>query len=148
MGGIDFQHRWERQAFIAGGGKFLAPAQNLLSFAGRGSGPVRSSCRPGVVEAELDQVLPDYVSDALRVALPHFDRQMRGFMTREAVLVGVETRTSAPLRIVRDERGESLSHPGLYPAGEGAGYAGGIMSAAFDGLRTAENVLCRFALQE
>ena len=74
----------------------------------------------------------------MRRALPHFERRMRGFTGAEAVLIGVETRTSAPLRIVRGENGQSVSHPGLYPAGEGAGYAGGIMSAALDGLRAAE----------
>lgn len=141
LGGIAFQQHWERLAFRAGGGGFAAPAQNLMAFAGRGRGPVTSSCRPAVVESDLSEVLPGFVSEGLRRALPYFDRQMRGFMTAEAVLVGVETRTSAPLRITRGENGASLSHPGLFPAGEGAGYAGGIMSAAIDGLRTAEQVV-------
>ena len=74
-------------------------------------------------------------------ALPHFDRKLKGFLTAEAVLIGVETRTSAPLRIIRSETGESVSHPGLFPAGEGAGYAGGIMSAALDGLRAADQLV-------
>jgi uncharacterized FAD-dependent dehydrogenase len=91
-----------------------------------------------VREADLDGVLPPFVSEGLRRALPQFDRRMRGFVTAEATLVGVETRTSAPLRILRRENGESTSHRGLYPAGEGAGYAGGIMSSALDGLKTAE----------
>ena len=86
-------------------------------------------------------LLPEPVTDGLRRALPHFDRQMHGFLTGEAVLVGVETRTSAPIRIVRDDNGVSVSHAGLYPSGEGAGYAGGIMSAALDGLRTAELIV-------
>jgi hypothetical protein len=102
---------------------------------------VTSSCRPGVVETELREVLPDFVYHGLVDALPHFDRKMKGFMTSEAVLVGVETRTSAPLRITRNELGESVSHPGLFPAGEGAGYAGGIVSAALDGLRAADQVI-------
>lgn len=144
LGGVAFQRHWERCAHAAGGGGFLAPAQNLLAFAGRGAGPLTSSCRPGVVEADLGCLLPDFVTQGLRQALPHFERQMRGFLTCEAVLVGVETRTSAPLRIVRDERGESVSHPRLFPAGEGAGYAGGIMSAALDGLRAADQVLHTF----
>ncbi len=84
----------------------------------------------------------------LQQALPHFERKMKGFLTSEAVLVGVETRTSAPLRIVRNESGESVSHKGLFPAGEGAGYAGGIMSAAFDGIRAAENILQSLLVQE
>ena len=88
-------------------------------------------------------MLPEFVTVGLRRALPHFDRKMRGFVTAEATLIGVESRTSAPLRILRDEAGQSLSHPGLYPAGEGAGYAGGIMSAALDGLRVAENILTK-----
>lgn len=141
LGGMHFQQQWERKAFVAGGGGFMAPAQNMMSFAGLGKGAVTSSCRPGVVETELREVLPDFVYYGLRQALPHFDRKMKGFLTAEAVLIGVETRTSAPLRITRNERGESVSHPGLFPTGEGAGYAGGIMSAALDGLRAADQVV-------
>jgi uncharacterized FAD-dependent dehydrogenase len=141
LAGVRFQRCWEEAAFCAGGGDFHAPAQNLMAFLGHGSGPLRSSCRPGVREADLSMVLPRAVADVLRRGLPQFDRQMRGFVTREATLVGVETRTSAPLRILRDETtGESLSHSGLYPVGEGAGYAGGIMSAALDGIRVAERI--------
>ena len=143
LAGMAFQEELERAAYRAGGGGYLAPAQNLLAFAGRGRGRVGSTCRPGVREADLTALLPEFVTHGLRRALPHFDRQLRGFVSAEAVLVGVETRTSAPLRIVRDERGESLSHAGLYPAGEGAGYAGGIMSAALDGLRVAEQIIQR-----
>jgi uncharacterized FAD-dependent dehydrogenase len=94
-----------------------------------------------VVAADLAEVLPDFVCHGLQRALPHFDRKMKGFVTAEAVLIGVETRTSAPLRITRGESGESISHQGLFPAGEGAGYAGGIMSAALDGLRAADQVI-------
>ncbi len=141
LAGVRFQRRWEEAAFAAGGGAFRAPAQNLMGFLGRKGGAVVSSCRPQVCAAELDQVLPDFVTLGLRRALPHFDRKMRGFVTAESTLIGVETRTSAPLRIVRDESGQSLSHPRLYPAGEGAGYAGGIMSAALDGLKTAEHIV-------
>ena len=140
LAGVDFQRRWEAAAFAAGGGDYRAPAQNLLAFLGRGSGAVASSCRPGVREAELERVLPEFVTTGLRRAIPHFERRMRGFITDEATLTGVETRTSAPLRILRGENGESVSHPGLFPAGEGAGYAGGIMSAALDGLRVAEQI--------
>lgn len=141
LAGMYFQQHWERRAFAVAGADFKAPAQNLMSFIGRGSGPVASSCRPGVIETELREVLPDFVYHGLVQALPHFDRKMKGFVTSEAVLIGVETRTSAPLRITRNDSGESLSHPGLFPAGEGAGYAGGIMSAALDGLRSADNVV-------
>jgi uncharacterized FAD-dependent dehydrogenase len=141
LAGVRFQRRWEEAAFAAGGGAFRAPAQNLMGFLGRNGGPVLSSCRPQVCAADLEQVMPEFVVLGLRRALPHFDRKMRGFMTAEATMIGVETRTSAPLRIVRNESGQSVSHAGLYPAGEGAGYAGGIMSAALDGLRTAEHIV-------
>lgn len=140
LAGVRFQQQWERRAFVAGGSNQYAPAQNLLAFLGRPGGAVRASCRPGVREAGLDEVLPPFVCQGLRRALPQFDKRMRGFLTAEATLIGVETRTSAPLRILRGEDGQSLSHPGLYPAGEGAGYAGGIMSAALDGLRVAEQI--------
>lgn len=140
LAGVRFQRHWEERAFRAGGGNYRAPAQNLVNFLGRGRGPVFSTARPGVREADLDTVLPQFVSRGLRTALPRFDRRMRGFITNEATLVGVETRTSAPLRIVRGPDGQSVSHPGLFPAGEGAGYAGGIMSAALDGLRIAEGI--------
>ncbi len=140
LAGMRFQRRWEEAAFVAGGSDYRAPAQNLLAFLGRGQGALNSSCRPGVREAEMGQVLPPFVSTALRQALPHFERRMRGFITAEATLVGVETRTSAPLRILRQHDGQALHQPGLYPAGEGAGYAGGIMSAALDGLKVAEQI--------
>ncbi|HAD04783.1 MAG: hypothetical protein A2091_11755 [Desulfuromonadales bacterium GWD2_61_12] len=143
LSGVAFQRSWEEAAFRSGGGDYRAPAQNLLSFLGRGSGPLCSTARPGVHEADLSQVLPPFVTEGIRLALPHFDRRMRGFITGEATLLGVESRTSAPLRIVRGEDGQSISHSGLYPAGEGAGYAGGIISAALDGLRSAEKIVQR-----
>ncbi|WP_305045743.1 NAD(P)/FAD-dependent oxidoreductase [Geoalkalibacter sp.] len=143
LGGVVLQEELERAAFVAAGADYRAPAQNLLHFLGRGGGPLRSSCRPGVREADLADLLPAFVTSGLRSALPHFERRMRGFITAEATLVGVETRTSAPLRILRGEDGQSLSHPGLYPCGEGAGYAGGIMSAALDGLRIAEAIMTK-----
>jgi uncharacterized protein len=148
LAGVRFQRHLEKAAFAAGGGDFRAPAQNLLTFLGRGRGPLASSCRPGVRETELDRVLPSFVVAGLRRALPHFERRMRGIITGEATLTGVETRTSAPLRILRGDNGESVSHPGLFPAGEGAGYAGGIMSAALDGLRVAEQIAVKAGKQE
>lgn len=141
LAGVEFQRRWERAAWQAGEPGWRAPAQPLLEFLyGRG-GRLHSSCRPNVVHANLDDCLPPAVANGLRRALPYFNRQMRGFVSEEATLIGVETRTSAPVRILRDEAGESLSHRGLFPAGEGAGYAGGIMSAALDGLNTAVHIL-------
>jgi hypothetical protein len=148
LAGVRFQRLWEEAAFRSGGGDYRAPAQNLMAFLGRGNGPLASTALPGVTEADLADVLPLFVSDALRRALPQFERRMRGFLTAEATLTGVETRTSAPLRILRGENGQSVSHPGLYPAGEGAGYAGGIMSAALDGLRIAELIAITAGKQE
>ncbi|PLX88192.1 MAG: hypothetical protein C0618_05035 [Desulfuromonas sp.] len=141
LAGVRFQQQWERSAFVAAGGRHLAPAQPLCEFLAGRAGQLRSSCRPGVVHTDLDLVLPDFVRQGLRRALPQFDRKMRGFVSEQATLVGIETRTSAPLRILRDERCQSISHAGLFPAGEGAGYAGGIMSAAIDGLRVADNII-------
>ena len=140
LAGMYYQRQWERKAFAVAG-DYRPPAQNLMDFMGRGSGPVITSCRPGVAEASLDEVLPSAVVAGLRKALPHFDQRIRGFVTGEAVLVGVETRTSAPVRILRNKQGESVTHPGLFPAGEGAGYAGGIMSSALDGLFVADQVV-------
>jgi uncharacterized FAD-dependent dehydrogenase len=143
LAGIALQRDVEEKVYAAGGGGFVAPAQRLVDLvAGRGSPAVgRSSYRPGVVAADLAAALPRFVVDALRRAAPVFDRTMRGFLSTEALLVGVETRTSAPLRVVRDEKLESPSHRGLYPSGEGGGYAGGIVSAAIDGLRVADAIL-------
>lgn len=145
LAGVRFQRKWEQAAFVAGGGNNLAPAQPLLEFLDGRSGQLRSTCQPGIVHADLMDVLPDFVSQSLKLALPQFNRKMRGFVGPEATLIGVETRTSAPLRVMRNEQCESVSHAGLYPAGEGAGYAGGIMSAAVDGLRVAEKITERFS---
>ena len=100
----------------------------------------KSSYRPGVREAELASILPAYVVDTLREGIRSFERRMRGFITAEATLIGTETRTSAPVRILRGDDLQSVSLTGLYPAGEGAGYAGGIMSAALDGVRVADAI--------
>lgn len=141
LGGVEFQRELERRAFRLGGGSYHAPAQNLLSFLGRkGLGGVASTYRPGVREADLAELLPDYITGTLRDGIVSFDRKMRGFITVEATLVGVESRTSAPLRILRGEDFQSLGLQGLYPCGEGAGYAGGIMSAALDGIRVADAI--------
>nr|WP_320115621.1 FAD-dependent oxidoreductase [uncultured Desulfuromonas sp.] len=137
LAGVRFQQHWERRAFDLAGRDYRAPAQNLLDFLGQKGGAVVSSCRPGVVEAPLQQTLPGFVSEGLKRALPHFDRKMRGFVTAEATLIGIESRTSAPLRILRRQDGQSMTCAGLYPCGEGAGYAGGIMSAALDGIQQA-----------
>jgi uncharacterized FAD-dependent dehydrogenase len=141
LSGVEFQRHWERAAYLAGGGDWRAPAQPLLEFLHGRGGQLDSSCQPQVVHADLTNCLPDFVSAGLRQALPVFNRRMAGFVGPEATLIGVETRTSAPVRILRNNSGESVSHPGLFPVGEGAGYAGGIMSAALDGLNTAEIIV-------
>lgn len=138
LAGVRFQQQWERRAFEAGGSAYRAPAQNLLAFIAKGRGSCTSSYRPGTVEADLTALLPTYVTQTLREGIGQFGQRLRGFVTAEATLTGVETRTSAPLRILRGADCQSLSLQGLYPAGEGAGYAGGIMSAALDGVRIAD----------
>jgi len=144
LAGVAFQRHWEERAFELGGGTYEAPGQLVGDFlAGRPStefGGVLPSYRPGVRLGDLSSSLPDYAIAAIREALPAFDKQMRGFAMRDALLTGVETRTSSPIRIQRKEDFQSLNTEGLYPAGEGAGYAGGILSAGVDGIRVAEAV--------
>ncbi|MEO0061645.1 MAG: hypothetical protein RLZZ08_205 [Pseudomonadota bacterium] len=142
LAGIAFQRHWESLAFVAGGSDYSAPAQRLGDFlAGKPSaqlGQVDPSYRPGVKMTDLAQCLPDFVTEAIREALPVFGRQLPGYDHPDVVLTGVESRTSSPIRITRGKDCESLNTAGLYPAGEGAGYAGGILSAAVDGIRVAE----------
>ena len=143
LAGLEFQRTLERRAFQAGGGGYHAPAQSLLSFLGKGKGRLESSYRPGVVGSDLAALFPPAVSATLREGIIDFEKRMRGFISAEATLTGVETRTSAPVRVVRGADLQSVSHRGLYPTGEGAGYAGGIMSAALDGIRVADAIAAR-----
>lgn len=142
LAGIALQAQLESQAFVLGGSNYEAPAQLVGDFlAGQPStalGSVLPSYKPGVRLGDLACALPAYAIEAIREALPVFDRQIKGFARHDAVLTGVETRTSSPLRITRDADYQSLNTRGLFPAGEGAGYAGGIMSAGIDGIRVAE----------
>ncbi|PZW46616.1 hypothetical protein C8P66_109113 [Humitalea rosea] len=142
LAGIAFQRHWEEAAFAAGGGTWAAPAQRVEDFlAERPSthlGEVLPSYRPGVTPTDLARCLPEFAVVAIREALRAFDKDIPGFALGDAVMTGVETRTSSPLRITRGDDGQSVNTRGLFPAGEGAGYAGGIMSAAIDGIRTAE----------
>ena len=144
LAGIAFQRQWESRAFELGGSNYNAPGQLVGDFiADRPStalGAVTPSYTPGVTLGDLNSALPEYVIAAIREALPAFDKQIRGFAMQDAVLTGVETRTSAPIRITRNDGCQSLNTRGLFPAGEGAGYAGGILSAAVDGIRVAEAV--------
>ncbi|MCY7381685.1 MAG: NAD(P)/FAD-dependent oxidoreductase [Microcoleus sp. CAN_BIN18] len=144
LAGIEFQRRLEERAFELGGGTYNAPGQLVGDFlAHRPStvlGAVQPSYTPGVRLTDLSESLPDYAIEAIREALPAFDKQIKGFAMDDAVLTGVETRTSSPIRIKRKEDYQSLNTDGLYPAGEGAGYAGGILSAGIDGIKVAEAV--------
>lgn len=148
LDGIAFQRHWESRAYELGGGGYIAPAQRVGDFIkGQRSaalGEVLPSYKPGVLATDLADParpsLPPYVLEAIREALPAFERQIKGFAMPDAVLTGVETRTSSPLRITRGRDHQSLNVRGLYPAGEGAGYAGGIMSAGVDGIEVAEAV--------
>ena len=144
LAGIAFQRHWEERAFEAGGRNYNAPVQLVGDFlAGRAStglGEVIPSYTPGVTPTDLRAVLPDYAADAIREAIPAMAKQIRGYAIDDAVLTGVETRTSSPIRIKRGADYQSLNTAGLYPAGEGASYAGGIFSAAVDGIEVAEAV--------
>ena len=144
LAGIAFQRHWEERAFAAGGSNYKAPAQRVGDFLARkpsaSLGDVVPSYKPGVTPTDLAACLPDYAVDAIREALPGFDKQIKGFALADAVMTGVETRTSSPIRIPRDATLQSPNTRGLYPAGEGAGYAGGILSAGVDGIRIAEAV--------
>jgi len=142
LAGIALQRHWESMAYVAGGSSYKAPAQRLGDFmAGRPSetlGTVVPSYRPGVHPTDLARCLPDFVVEAMREALPVFGRQIPGYDHPDVVMTGVETRTSSPVRFTRGDDMQSLNTAGLFPAGEGAGYAGGILSAAVDGIKTAE----------
>ena len=144
LAGIEFQRHWESRAFELGGENYCAPAQRVGDFLARRAstalGEVAPSYTPGVHLTDLSTCIPDYAIAAIREALPAFDKQIKGFAMDDALLTGVETRTSSPIRIKRNGEFESLNTRGLYPAGEGAGYAGGILSAAVDGIEVAEAV--------
>src|SRR5690606_32633512 len=145
LAGVELQEKLEAQAFVLGGEDYCAPAQLVGDFLqgkpSRALGEVIPSYKPGVLLGDLHPSLPAYAIDAIREALPQFGRQIRGFDRADAVLTGVETRTSSPVRITRDATSlQSLNTRGLYPAGEGAGYAGGILSAGVDGIKVAEAV--------
>ena len=151
LDGVAFQRLWESRAYELGGGAYQAPGQLLGDFVKRQKsavlGSVEPSYKPGVQLTDLADPkrpsLPGYALDAIREALPAFERQIKGFAMPDAVLTGVETRTSSPLRITRGRDLQSLNVQGLYPAGEGAGYAGGIMSAGVDGIEAAEALAAR-----
>lgn len=144
LAGIEFQRQWETLAYQAGGSTYAAPAQRVGDFlAQRPSatlGGVLPSYKPAIHLTDLSLCLPDFVIKTLFEALPAFDKQIRGFAMDDALMTGIETRTSSPVRITRNDQYQSLNTRGLFPAGEGAGYAGGILSAAIDGIKAAEAV--------
>jgi uncharacterized FAD-dependent dehydrogenase len=138
-----FQQNIEQKAYAAGGGNFVAPAQRMIDFVQRKTSQNLPDCSylPGLASAPLNEVLPPFIYDALAGAFKEFGRKMKGYFTNDAVVVATESRTSSPIRIPRNT--ETLQHPQishLYPCGEGAGYAGGIVSAAMDGERVARQI--------
>lgn len=141
--GVAWQRQLEAAAFRLGGGGFLAPCQRVEDFLAHrpstGPGAVLPSYRPGVTWCDLHDCLPSFLTEAMEQALPLLERKLRGYAQPDALLTAVETRSSSPVRILRDESGQSALR-GLYPCGEGAGYAGGILSAAADGMRCAEKI--------
>ena len=145
LGGMYYQQAIEEAAFLAGGSNYHAPAQRVGDFLANrpseGPGTVQPTYRPGVTWCDLHTVLPEKFTNALKTAIPQLDGNLHGFAHPDAVLTAPETRSSSPVRIVRGEDKQSVGLAGLYPAGEGAGYAGGIMSAAIDGMLCAEALL-------
>jgi hypothetical protein len=141
--GLEFRQIWEKKAFQSGGSNYCAPAQKITDFLqGKKAGVIgKTSFLPGIKPSALEDVLPEFITDSLRRGIKEFDRKMTGFITEDAHLIGVETRTSSPLRICRRSDGQSETIFGVYPCGEGAGYAGGIISSALDGIKAAQNLI-------
>lgn len=148
LAGMEYQREWESKAYRIGGSNYHAPVQLVGDFlAGVPSnslGEIRPSYTPGVTPSDMEKCLPAYVTTTLKEALIDFNRKIKGFARPDALLTGVETRTSAPVRIVRKESMESENIDNLYPIGEGAGYAGGIISAAVDGIKAAEKIILKY----
>ncbi|MGV8150085.1 MAG: NAD(P)/FAD-dependent oxidoreductase [Alkaliphilus sp.] len=146
LAGMYFQRKWEQKAFVLGGCDYRAPAQLVGDFLeGKPSnklGTVAPSYKPGIKLTSLDDCLPSYVVDSMKEAITHWHKKLKGFAMKDTIITGVETRSSSPIRIVRDsDTLESTNVKGLYPSGEGAGYAGGIISAAIDGIKVAEKII-------
>ena len=142
LAGLEFQRHWEKKAYELGGGRFIAPAQSIPDYlAGKSKkDPGKTSYRPGIVKADLNSLLPERHRDSIKGALRGFEKRMRGFVSEEGKLIALESRTSSPVRVTRGDDLHSVSVRGLYPSGEGCGYAGGIVSSAIDGLRIAEQI--------
>jgi uncharacterized FAD-dependent dehydrogenase len=147
LGGFEYQRLWEQNAFILGGGDYFAPIQLVSDFLqNRLSDQIRQvapTYQPGVRLRDLEKALPSQIIGAIREALGVFNNRIPGFSGPDAILTGVETRTSSPLRILRGVDGQSTTVRGIYPIGEGSGYAGGIMSSALDGIKAAEKIISK-----
>ena len=143
LDGMYYQESFEKLAYKYGGGGYKSPAQRLVDFLGKKDTTVemKSTYMPGITPARMDKILPDFISEALKGSMQHYDNKMRGYINERALVVGLESKTSSPVMFPRDKSLQSLSHPGVYPTGEGAGYAGGIMSAAVDGVRVALSIV-------
>lgn len=143
LAGIDLQRNIEEMAYKAGGGKFRAPAQTVESFLNNNQSPINSdvSYRNGINPSRLDEFLPQWITNEIKSALPHFNNAMKGFSTNPGIFIGAETRTSSPVRITRGLDFQSVNTEGLFAAGEGAGYSGGIVSSAIDGIRCADVII-------
>lgn len=143
LDGMRFQQKLEQDAFQAGGGGYKTPAQRLTDFLAQrdSKGIIESTYKPGVTNARLDRILPTFIVDALKSAVGEYNQKMRGYICGEAIIAGVESKTSSPISMMRTKEFESVSHPGIFPTGEGAGFAGGIVSAALDGVRVGRAVL-------
>lgn len=142
LAGLEFQRHWERKAYELGGGRFIAPAQSIPDYLGgrQKRAPGETSYRPGLAQADLNRLFPERLNRSLKAALKRFDQKMRGFCSDQGILIGIESRTSSPVRVTRGDDLQSVSLRGLYPSGEGCGYAGGIVSSGIDGLRIAEQI--------
>jgi uncharacterized protein len=143
LDGMRYQAALERQSFEMGGGRYHSPAQRLTDFLkGRDTkGTLQSTYKPGIANARLDKLLPHFIVDALRKGVQDYDKKMRGYICDTGTIVGIESKTSSPISMVRGKDFQSVSHPGIFPAGEGAGFAGGIVSAALDGVKVGRAVL-------
>lgn len=150
LAGVEFQRDIERKAFNVGGKNYTAPCQRIGDFLGieyEEDNKIEGTYRPGLNYTNFEEILPEYVIDSLKEAIIHMDKRLKGFANPNGLLTGVETRTSSPVRIIRDEESlESINTKGLYPCGEGAGYAGGITSSSVDGIKIAEKIIMRYAL--
>ena len=151
LAGVHFQQEYEKKAFELGGSDYTAPVQNVGDFVKERpsnsiDGVVKPTYKPGVRPSDIRNCLPEFVCESLREGIANMNRKLKGFSMDDAVITGIETRSSSPVRILRDmETLESVNVKGLYPSGEGAGYAGGIVSAAVDGIRSAQSIVERYS---